>query len=293
MSASSKPGWYCGSLPVRAVERRQVASGGPAGDGDEVRIDAVLVGVLAHPGDRPLHVDEVVGKRRHRAEAVVDVEAHPAPLGESLHEQLTLAVLKADHPATAVDLDERRSALARRWRCGRLVDVEAQRPTTGPPEDDVAPHPHRGELALGRLVGQLAQGIADLVPGAVAPADRHGEAGPRRQRDGQADLARPRPQAAPRSEQRGGNHLPQQVERRQLDGHPRGEEAPPVQHPAPLRGAEGRERVGRAVDADREVDPAHQATVARRGRAVNCRSPPSGAVGHCTTSAVLTIRGAE
>ena len=117
--------------------------------------------------------------------------------GESLHEQLTLSVLEADHPAAAVDLDERRSAFARRWRCGRPVDIQAQRSATGPPEDDVAADPHRGELALGRLVGQLAQGIADLVAGAVAPADRHGEAGPRRQREGQADLARPRPQAAP------------------------------------------------------------------------------------------------
>ena len=58
-----------GSLAVSADERGEVAAGRPAGDAQEVGVAAVLVGVLAPPGDRLLAVDEVLGERRPRATA--------------------------------------------------------------------------------------------------------------------------------------------------------------------------------------------------------------------------------
>ena len=45
---------------------------------DVIGIDAELVGVVSHPGDRPLDVDYVVRPGRLWAEAIVDVETHPA-----------------------------------------------------------------------------------------------------------------------------------------------------------------------------------------------------------------------
>ena len=110
-----------------AHERGEVAAGGAAGDADEVGVDAVLVGVLADPRDGPLAVDEVVGERRRRAEAVVDVEADPALGGHVGEQRDALLALVADHPPAAVDLHERGALGAAGGHRGRRDgDVEAQ-----------------------------------------------------------------------------------------------------------------------------------------------------------------------
>ena len=105
------------------------------------RVGAVLGAVLAHPGDRPLDVDQVVGEGRARAEPVVDVEADPAVVGEVVEQRDALLVAGAGDPAAAVDLDDRRSRLVRR-RAGRHVDVEAQGPGAVAGELDPAHAPH-------------------------------------------------------------------------------------------------------------------------------------------------------
>ena len=91
-----------------------MAAGRAAGDADEVRVGAVLGGVLAHPGDRPLDVDHVLGKGRPRAQPVVDVEADPAAGGEVVEQRDALLDAAADDPAAAVDLDDRRARPRRR-----------------------------------------------------------------------------------------------------------------------------------------------------------------------------------
>ena len=62
--------------------------------------------VLLHPGDRPLHVDDVVGPCRSWAQPVVDADAHPALLGEMGHHRTALLLLLTGHPRATVDVDE-------------------------------------------------------------------------------------------------------------------------------------------------------------------------------------------
>ena len=105
--------------------RGEVAAGGAAGDADQVRVAAVLGDVLAHPGERALAVDQVLGPRRLRAQAVVDRDAHPTLGGEVQHEREALLALVADDPGAAVDLEQHRREP--RLPCGgvaRPVDVE-------------------------------------------------------------------------------------------------------------------------------------------------------------------------
>ena len=103
-----------GSFAVSADHRGEVAAGRAAGDADEVGVAAVLGDVLAHPGERALAVDEVLGPGGPRAQPVVDRDAHPALGGEVQHERQALLALVADDPGAAVDLEQHRRRAARR-----------------------------------------------------------------------------------------------------------------------------------------------------------------------------------
>jgi hypothetical protein len=72
------------------------------------RVDAVLVGVLAHPGDHLLHVDHRVGELR-RKQAVVGADAHPAVAGEPVEQVAGSESLAAEAEGSEVEVDERRA----------------------------------------------------------------------------------------------------------------------------------------------------------------------------------------
>ena len=129
MSASSKPGWKRGSLAVSAISAvrwppaeppvTQTKSGSTPYSSACSRIHA-----------RPrLQSTRWSGKVAAGAEPVVDVEPDPALGGQVVEQRDALLALVADHPAAAVDLQERRApGAARRDRRGRHGDVEAQVP---------------------------------------------------------------------------------------------------------------------------------------------------------------------
>src|SRR5881227_2640524 len=77
-------GWVGGSQRGKSAE---MTSRRAATDRDKRRVDGVLVGVLAHPGDGRLHVDYLGWPGRPRAEAVINIEADPAVRGEVVEQQ--------------------------------------------------------------------------------------------------------------------------------------------------------------------------------------------------------------
>jgi len=89
-------------------QRREVTTGGSAGDHDAGRVAAVLGDVGADPGQRALAVDQVLRVPHRRAELVVVRDAHPAGSGEPVHEQPALGALPAADPRSAVDLEQHR-----------------------------------------------------------------------------------------------------------------------------------------------------------------------------------------
>ena len=251
------------ALLVRGQRRQrgEVPAGRAAGDGDEAGVGAELVGVVTDPGDGPLHVDEVVGEGRGGAEPVVDVAAHPPAGGHLTHEQLPLALLEPEHPATAVDLDQdgptREATVGDIGAVGDVwtQDVHAQGPAAGPGELDPPLPAHRQRIGPVDL-DDVAQGLADLVTGPEALADgrRHADAGPQGEdHPGPARRGAQRPTLdEPGAEQ----HLDGQDEGRQLDGDPAGEEAPAEQEPEPVARPEGVEGVERVVDRHGQEAPA-------------------------------------
>ena len=86
-----------------------MSAGGSPGDGQERRVAPVLGDVLTDPGQGELAVDHVIGPGGFGAEAVVDGHADPAAGGQLLHHRHALLPLVADHPGTAMDIDEDRS----------------------------------------------------------------------------------------------------------------------------------------------------------------------------------------
>src|SRR3546814_19795403 len=62
--------------------------------------------VLAGPGDRLLHVDDVSGEGAAWGQPLVDGHANPALAGEVGHQRQTLLGLVTASPATAVHLDQ-------------------------------------------------------------------------------------------------------------------------------------------------------------------------------------------
>ena len=125
VSALLEPGLVRRVVLRQRAQRRQVTAGRAAGQDQEARVGAVLRTVLAHPGDRPLHVDQVVGLGRPRRQPVVGGEADPALLGQVQHQRPALLLLVADHPAAAVHLQQGRAFTG---RCFGDEDVELVAP---------------------------------------------------------------------------------------------------------------------------------------------------------------------
>ncbi len=188
-------------------EGAEVPAGGTPGDGEVARVAAVLSDVLAHPGDRLLHVDDVSGEGVARREPVVDGDADPALGGEVLHEGEALLVLLADGPPAAVHLEQHRGA---RGSSGRTVDVEKaplavvvvgdvaldHDPGAGIAEGVDQRAPRRGQLRRGRtgvesvlVVGAegAAQGALRDAGALAALVDEEGEPGSARRAEGEAD----------------------------------------------------------------------------------------------------------
>ena len=250
-----------------------MAAGRATGDDDEVRVDAVLVGVAPDPGQGRLAVDQVVGEGRARAEPVVHVEPDPAVRGEVAQQRDALLTLVADHPGASVDLEDRRAALAVGDRSAlavsdRSVHVESQPLARHPPELDVA----LDDDLLGRDLGPAAERVAPEVAeglhrgggGRSALHDQHHLVEPGGDEQYQADpaddlLERPAP-----DQQGPDDQLDHQPERGGLDGQPGGEEAPHEQHPVAPDRAPGVERVERAPRAEHQQEPGHGLKCASR-----------------------------
>ena len=196
---------------------------GPAGDGQELGVPAVVGDVGPSPGDGALDVDDVLGPRRSRAQAVVDRDAHPATIGQVAHERMGLPLLLADHPRAAVDLEQHRGAGVV-GQVGPLPDVEAV-PRAGIAVDHVPP------------VGRGVPGAAGERRQQQRPA-RHGGGGRRGERLG--DLAAVRRARAPRP------------------GHPPAPARRPGRHGAAARARRRRRRPGpaRRLPANRGRLPA-------------------------------------
>ncbi len=206
---------------MSALSRAQMSARGTPGDRDEPGIDVVLIGVFADPCDRTLDVDERVRERGQGTQPVVDVEADPSPSGEPAHEEPALVVLEPDHPTAAVHLHQRGPAdTGLRCDIGR-AHVESELPTAGARERDVPVDADGKRIGVGFVALEVSQRFADLVAGRDALTDGLREPDPRRERQGEPDAARPAAQSAAGSEQPGGEHLPREMERCELDGDPR------------------------------------------------------------------------
>ena len=170
-------------------KRRQVPAGRAARDRDPLRIHAQLVGVLAHPGDRALDVDHVLGQRRARAQPVVRVEADPAVRRHVVEQGDALLGARAEDPAAAVDLDHRGQALALRHALAGAVDVEANAPLLLRVEDDVpldldvASPEHEERETKGGSSGNATRADLPGSPHAARPRSR-GSSSPRARRSG-------------------------------------------------------------------------------------------------------------
>ena len=183
----------------------------------KLRIGAVLVGVLADPAQRALHVDDVRGERGLRREAVVDREADPAAAREVSHQRAALLALVADHPAAAVDLHEDRTAGA-----GLLGqhDVEQVAPALVARQRLAVGHvqdpPHAGALHLERTQEAVrarhvavvdresgrARELFDLALGALRAEVAREQEPPRREREREAHQAARLVERAERRERR-------------------------------------------------------------------------------------------
>ena len=279
-------------------ERRQVAPGGAAGDGDEVGVGAVGGAVLAHPRQRRLDVDQVRGEGVPRAEAVVRRHAHPAAGGHVPHQREPLTLLAADRPRAAVHLQQHGSppAPARRGRASRVpTAVHVEQPAAAvlgvadvvddlhllvvDPERDRQLAQGGGEVDVGVLCGQavavvlaehLDQRPVDVRLGAGRLHHDGGEAGDARSPERQRPAV---PGADGRLAQqvRHGQH--EQV-RRQLAGQPtrghRGDRRRVARHRAHGVGGErGDERLpvqgGHASQAtDGSIAPARHGSADKR-----------------------------
>ena len=162
-------------------QRAEVPAGRATRDRDSGRVDAELVGVFAHPGDRALHVDYVLGQGRARAQPIVDVEADPPVRGHVVEEGDALLGARSEDPPAPVHLDHGGPAVAVRHPVARPVDVQADSPLLLAVEKNAALDPHvsrpeheerdpqvaRGEARLGRVARDLLlELLLDRVCGA-------------------------------------------------------------------------------------------------------------------------------
>jgi hypothetical protein len=175
------------------------------------------------PGQRALHVDDVGRPLGGRAQAVVDGGHHPPALREVADQRQRLPAFLADHPGTAVDVQQHRAP--RHDRAGGAHDVELVEVAmlaigdVGEGGDALAlevqrarPLAHRdarsqqrGALGQDALPVISAQGLLQrtlqrrpVAPGA-AVRQRHRQR--RHKRERRAELTRPRRQATQRTQQ--------------------------------------------------------------------------------------------
>ena len=169
-----------------------------AGDREVRRVPAVLLDVLADPGDRPLHVDDVRRPGVARREPVVEGHADPPLRGQVVHERDALGVLGAEGPPAAVHLQQHRRSAHGPLR-GR-VDVQQAAPAVLGCVGDVPVHPHalgappegvhqraprQGQVGRGRRGVQLLdvvhpqaldQRLLDALADPAGLVHQHGEA---------------------------------------------------------------------------------------------------------------------
>jgi hypothetical protein len=67
-------------------ERGQVAARRSARDRHELGVAAVLCDMRFHPGDRALHIDDLIGEGGPRTQPIVDGDADPAARRELIDE---------------------------------------------------------------------------------------------------------------------------------------------------------------------------------------------------------------
>ena len=89
-------------------------TGRSPGEEDLLRVPAVLVCMLVHPGDRSLDVDDLVGEGRVRAQPVVGLHAEPASAREVVHDRQPLLILLPVGPRAPVEVDQHGTVLRAR-----------------------------------------------------------------------------------------------------------------------------------------------------------------------------------
>ena len=159
-------------------ERTQVPAGRSPGEEDLLRVTAVFVGVLVHPGDRSLDVDDLIGEGRVRAQPVVGLHTEPTAAREVVHDRQALLILLPVGPRAPVEVDQHRAVLRPR---PREVEVE------------LVPSRRRPRTARRRRARRRAD-----APRNGASASRSGETGRRTTgtRSGSTSCSKSSPRAA-------------------------------------------------------------------------------------------------
>jgi hypothetical protein len=285
------------SLVVRgeADHRGEVASGGASTDDDAVGVAAVLRDVLLHPRQRALAVDEMIGPRGARREAVVDGDTDPAVLRELVHERQPLLLLRSDHPRATVDLeqDRRGGRPLAGDRSSRAVDVETMTAVVVVVVREVADpldtgtsrvreeHSRPGHCVRAVVVAtgeRLVERGVDHRAGSQRDGHDRRQADPRPAREHEPGDARPRAERTGRDEPRRRDDLPGEVEDGELGCQPGREEADAEEEHGPAEGPERVERESQPHDRGDEEPPAciHPGIVpARGGRMRKCSDFPA------------------
>src|SRR5262245_10346580 len=144
---------------------------GASRDEDGGRVGAVLVAVLAYPGDDLLHVDERSGEPRRRKQAVVRADAHPALARKPVEQGTCPESLAAEAERSPMEVNQ---GWASRRMGAMAVEVEQVSPACGAvadvrdPLDSVAPKDRREQDAA--QGGSTAEPSGELGVHAVLPA---------------------------------------------------------------------------------------------------------------------------
>jgi len=85
-----------------------MAAGRTTGNGNEVRVAAVVGDVRLDPREGALDVNDVIGPRVARAVPVIDRHADPAQLRKVAHQWMGLSAFVSRRPRTAGDLEQHR-----------------------------------------------------------------------------------------------------------------------------------------------------------------------------------------
>ena len=85
-------------------QRAEVSAGRSTGHEEHGGIAAVIDDVVSHPGQRPLHVDQLLGEPESRGQAIVDRHADVVPASEPMHQRLALLDLNGEVTEEELDL---------------------------------------------------------------------------------------------------------------------------------------------------------------------------------------------